>query len=65
MSASSRFTDSQLRVLTESRQTTLAALDMVDDSSLLHLSRLTLPEIQSIKQEISQVLPAGNLPALC
>ena len=63
MSANSRFADSQLRVLTESRQTTLAALDMVDDSSLLHLSHLTLPEIQSIKQEISQVLPAGNLPA--
>ncbi len=56
-----RAPDSQL--LAQSRHTTLAALSQIDDSTLLRLTRLTLPEIQSIKQEIAQVFPAGNLPA--
>ncbi|MBN1889117.1 MAG: hypothetical protein JW850_14085 [Thermoflexales bacterium] len=50
--------------LDQSRQATLAALTRVDTSTLLQLSQLTLPEIQGIQQEIAQVLPAGNLPAL-
>ena len=47
----------------QSRQTTLSALARIEDSTLLQLSRLTLPEIQAIKQEVAQVFPAGNLPA--
>jgi len=47
----------------QSRQTTLAALLNIDDTEILKLSRLTLPEIQAIKQEIARILPAGNLPA--
>jgi hypothetical protein len=49
--------------LLQARQTTLAALTKIDDSTLFQLSELTLPEIQSIKEEIAQIFPAGNLPA--
>src|SRR5512142_389988 len=46
-----------------SRQATLAALGQIDDNSIRQLTRLSLPEIQSVQQEIANVFPAGNLPA--
>ncbi|MBN1177577.1 MAG: hypothetical protein JXD18_00060 [Anaerolineae bacterium] len=46
-----------------SRQATLAAFDQIDETTLLRLTRLTLPEIRAIQQEVARVLPAGNLPA--
>ncbi|MEJ2151047.1 MAG: hypothetical protein P8Z40_16455, partial [Chloroflexota bacterium] len=49
--------------LSEPQRATLAALLQVDDTTILELSRLTLPEIQVIKEEIARVFPAGNLPA--
>jgi hypothetical protein len=49
--------------LTEPQQATLAALLKVDDTTIIELSRLTLPEIREIKEEIARVFPAGNLPA--
>jgi hypothetical protein len=49
--------------LTKPQQATLAALLRVDDTTILELSRLTLPEIQEIKEEIARIFPAGNLPA--
>jgi hypothetical protein len=49
--------------LSEPQQATLAALLKVDDTTILELSKLTLPEIQAIKEEIARVFPAGNLPA--
>lgn len=51
------------QALERSRQATITALRQVDDSTLIQLSRLTLPEIRAIQREIAQVLPAGNLPA--
>ncbi len=53
----------QQQNLERSRQATLAALLQVDDSTLLELSRLTLPEIQQVREEIAQIFPAGNLLA--
>jgi hypothetical protein len=49
--------------LTKPQQATLAALLKVDDTTILELSRLTLPEIREIKEEIARIFPAGNLPA--
>jgi hypothetical protein len=49
--------------LLEQQQATLAALKEIDESTLLQLTRLTLPEIRALRQEIAQVLPVGNLPA--
>ncbi len=46
-----------------SRRGTLLALEKIDDSTLLQLTRLTLPEIQALREEIARVLPVGNLPA--
>jgi hypothetical protein len=46
-----------------SRQATLVSLQQLDDNTIRQLTRLTLPEIQAVKQEVAQVLPAGNLPA--
>ena len=57
-------TQEQLERLTHSRQATLNALVQMDEASILSLSQLTLPEIRAIQQEVAQVLPAGNLPAL-
>ncbi|MBN1955455.1 MAG: hypothetical protein JW900_10450 [Anaerolineae bacterium] len=51
------------RTLEQSQQLTLAALQEVSDSTLIRLTRLTLPEIQQAKQEIARIFPAGNLPA--
>lgn len=52
-----------LQPLKASRRATLASLQQVDDSTIRQLTMLTLPEIQGVKQEVAQVLPAGNLPA--
>jgi len=50
--------------LTHARQTTLAALvDNVSVETIQELTQLTLPEIRELEEEISHVLPAGNLPA--
>jgi hypothetical protein len=53
----------QPQSLERSRQATLAALVQVDDNSIRQLTRLSLPEIQAVQQEIANVFPAGNLPA--
>jgi len=50
--------------LTHAQQTTLVALAEIDEQTLRALTRLTLPEIRQIRQEIADVLPVGNLPAL-
>lgn len=63
MDAETRLSPDLLQALRDSRQTTLAALTKIDDSTLLQLSKLTLPEIQAIKEEVARVFPAGNLPA--
>jgi hypothetical protein len=55
--------DSSAQIVEQSRRATLASLLEIDDDSIRQLTRLTLPEIQSVKHEVSQVLPAGNLPA--
>lgn len=49
--------------LEHSRRATVTALRQVDESTLLQLSHLTLPEIREIEDEVARVLPAGNLPA--
>ncbi|HDQ73341.1 MAG TPA: hypothetical protein ENN19_14800 [Chloroflexi bacterium] len=51
------------QALERSRQATIKAFRQVDDSTLVRLTRLTLPEIRAIQREVAQVLPAGNLPA--
>jgi len=53
----------QSQALKASRRATLASLQQIDDSTIRQLTLLTLPEIQGVKQEVAQVLPAGNLPA--
>ena len=58
-----RSTPEQLTSLERSRQATLHAFAEVDQHTLLQLSRLTLPEIEEIQEEVARVLPAGNLPA--
>ncbi len=58
-----RPTPEQLSTLERSRQATRHAFAEVDQQSLLQLSRLTLPEIEEIQEEVARVLPAGNLPA--
>jgi hypothetical protein len=53
----------RLQALEESRQATLAALAELDESTLIQLTRLSLPEIRAIQKDIAEKLPAGNLPA--
>jgi hypothetical protein len=43
-------------------QQTLQALNTIDDTSLVSLTGLNLPEVQAIKQEIAEIFPASNLP---
>lgn len=43
-------------------QQTLQALNTIDDTSLVSLTGLGLPEVQAIKQEIAEIFPASNLP---
>ncbi|MBN1814301.1 MAG: hypothetical protein JXA14_20850, partial [Anaerolineae bacterium] len=63
MLADTQPSPSRREKLSEPQQATLAALLKVDDTTILELSRLTLPEIRAIKEEIARVFPAGNLPA--
>jgi hypothetical protein len=42
---------------------TLQALHAVDDASLVQLTRLNVTEIQALKQDVAEILPASNLPA--
>ncbi len=49
--------------LAKGQRATLVALEKLDQNTLVQLTRLTLPEIQVLREEISQVLPVGNLPA--
>ncbi|HNT74583.1 MAG TPA: hypothetical protein PKH77_06155 [Anaerolineae bacterium] len=53
-----------LEALTRAQQTTFAALSEIDEETLRKLTQLTLPEIRKIRQEVAEVLPAGNLPAM-
>ncbi len=53
----------QRQALAEKRRATLASLMEIEDTTIRRLTRLTLPEIQGIRQEVADVLPAGNLPA--
>jgi hypothetical protein len=63
MKPDSRPAPKQVPSIEGSRQATLASLQQLDDNTIRQLTRLTLPEIQAVKQEVAQVLPAGNLPA--
>ncbi len=53
-----------LEALTRAQHTTLAALTQIDERTLLELTELTLPKIHELQNEIAQVLPVGNLPAM-
>jgi hypothetical protein len=63
MTSDSQPSAEQIQALKASRRVTLASLQQIDESTIRQLSLLTLPEIQGVKQEVAQVLPAGNLPA--
>jgi hypothetical protein len=63
MASDSQPPTEQLQTLERSRQTTLASLLEIDDGLIRQLTRLTLPEIKSAKEEVARILPAGNLPA--
>jgi hypothetical protein len=52
----------QRQALEESRRATLASLMEVEDHTIRRLTRLSLPEIQGIRQEVAEIFPAGNLP---
>lgn len=43
---------------------TLQSLQVVDDATLVGLTRLGLEEVQGLKQEVAAIFPASNLPAL-
>lgn len=43
---------------------TLHSLERVSSETLSRLSALTLPEVEQLKHEIANILPAGNLPGL-
>jgi hypothetical protein len=63
MASDSQPSADQLQDLERSRQETLASLLEIEDSTIRQLTRLTLPEIRSVKEEVARILPAGNLPA--
>lgn len=42
---------------------TLQSLQVVDDATLVGLTRLGLGEVQALKQEVAEIFPASNLPA--
>jgi len=63
MISDSQPSSGQRQALKASRRATLASLQEIDDSAIQQLSLLTLPEIRGVKEEVAQVLPAGNLPA--
>ncbi len=59
-----RPTSDDRAALTAARRSTLAALNAIDEETLLNLTELTLPQIHEIQEEIARILPAGNLPSL-
>ncbi len=63
MTAKERITQEELETWTRAKDATLAALTQIDPDTLQKLTRLTLPEIRELQQEIAHLLPAGNLPA--
>jgi hypothetical protein len=42
---------------------TRQALDTIDDTSLVNLTRLGVDGIRALKQEVAEIFPASNLPA--
>lgn len=48
----------------QSQKTAVALQTIAASPKIAALSRLTLPEIESITQQIAQVVPAGNVPGL-
>jgi len=63
MTPDSQLPAEQMQALQASRRATLTSLQQIDDGTIRQLTLLTLPEIKGVKQEVAQVLPAGNLPA--
>src|SRR5215211_841405 len=53
----------QQEIYTGAVRQTLQSLNLVNDATLVGLTRLGIAEIQALKQEVSEILPAGNLPA--
>ncbi|MFQ5610985.1 MAG: hypothetical protein ACE5H9_02520 [Anaerolineae bacterium] len=53
----------QRRKFDESVASTIEALSSVDTQTLARLTKLTLPEIEALRQEIAAIFPANNLPA--
>jgi hypothetical protein len=50
--------------LEQLRQSTLSTLEAVDDSYLQQITRLSLPEISRLRQEVASIIPAGRLPGM-
>src|SRR5215208_7172280 len=42
---------------------TREALDTIDDTSLVNLTRLSVAAVRALKQEVAEIFPASNLPA--
>jgi hypothetical protein len=63
MAPDSQLSAEQIQTLESSRRDTLASLREINDNTIRQLTRLTLPEIEAVKEEVARVLPAGNLPA--
>ncbi|MFL5805386.1 MAG: hypothetical protein ACJ8CR_27060 [Roseiflexaceae bacterium] len=42
---------------------TREALDTIDDTSLVNLTRLNVAAVRALKQEVAEIFPASNLPA--
>jgi len=42
---------------------TLQSLNTVDDATLVGLTCRGIREVQELKQEVADIMPAGNLPA--
>jgi hypothetical protein len=47
----------------EAVRQTYQSLALVDDTTLVGLTRLGIAEVQALKHEVAEILPAGNLPA--
>jgi hypothetical protein len=41
----------------------MVSLAMVDNATLVGLTRLGIAEVEALKQGVAEILPAGNLPA--
>jgi hypothetical protein len=53
----------QQQTYNEAVRHTLQSLAVVDDATLVGLTRLGIAEIEALKHEVAEILPAGNLPA--